>query len=54
MVSKLDKVLLDLEKKEVQLHDHLKQSDAEKSELVHIDEIIRTIRKVCDFLNYIF
>lgn len=46
MISKLDKVLVELEKKEVKLQEHLTQSDAGKSELVHIDEIIKTIRKV--------
>lgn len=46
MISKLDKVLEDLEKKEVKLQADLQHSDAGKSELVHIDEIIKTIRKV--------
>lgn len=47
MITKLDKVLEDLEAKEVKLHQDLTQADAKQSELVRIDEIITTIRKVC-------
>lgn len=47
MISKLDKKLVELEKKEAKLQEDKNQTDADKSELVHIDEIITTIRKVC-------
>lgn len=48
MISKLDKLLVDLEKKEVKLQqDMVEQDGAKPSELVRIDEILTTIRKVC-------
>lgn len=49
MIAKLDKVLEDLEKKEVKLQENLMQQEAKQSELVRIDEIITTIRNVCFF-----
>lgn len=53
MISKLDKVLDDLEKKEANLQAHIKEAgtaeDSKKSELVRIDEIIHAIRKVSFF-----
>lgn len=48
MISKLDKVLADLENTERKIQEGLKAGDADgkTSELVKIDEIVNAIRKV--------
>lgn len=58
IISKLDKTLLDLEKKESKLKENLKEMnqqenvsddaviDSSKSESVHIDEVMNVIRKM--------
>lgn len=47
MISKLDKGLAALEAKEAKLQANMGELDDKPSELVHIEEIINTIRKVC-------
>lgn len=55
MISKLDKVMEDLEKKEAKLSANIKnlgvEEDAHRSELVRIDEIMQAIRKVSFIRN---
>lgn len=54
MISKLDKVLEDLENKEKKIQEGLKvdgvvaDADDKAPELVRIDEVVNAIRKVCD------
>lgn len=58
MISKLDKVMEDLEKKEAKIHAHIIEvgpengEEARKTELVRIDEILIAIRKVSEFKNF--
>lgn len=51
MISKLDKGLAELEAKEAKLQANLGEQDDKPTELVHIEEIINTIRKVCAKLH---